>query len=782
MDTVLNLGLNEDTLKGLQRLTGDQRFAWDTYRRFIQMFGEIVLGTPVERLDQTMARIRAENGVRSNAELDVAALQRAIERLKEIIFGETRQVVPDDVEEQLRMAIAAVFDSWMNRRAVDYRRLNRIDDSIGTAVTVQTMVFGNAGHQSATGVAFTRNPNDGEPRIFGEFLVNAQGEDVVAGTHTPAKIQAMVDDIPEAYVQLQQIAKRLETHYRDMQDIEFTVEEGKLWMLQTRTGKRTGRAAFRIAVDMVNEGMITPEEAVQRVHQLLHPVVDPEFEKTVLAVGLPASPGAASGKAVFDADRAQILAQAGEDVILVRHETKPDDFHGMATARAILTARGGVTSHTAVVARGMGKCCIVGCESIDIDYAQKMFTVGGQRITEGDWITLDGSTGEVLLGQVPTINPQLDEYYHTIMKWADQFRRLRVRSNADTPSDAQVSRDFGAQGIGLCRTEHMFFDERRIAIMREMIMAPNAVARSEALALLEPLQTQDFEGIFTVMDGCPVTIRLLDPPLHEFLPPHEELTLSITDLKLKLRLASNLEEIDQLLKQIHEQESLLAQIERLDESNPMLGHRGCRLGIIYPEITEMQARAIFTAAINCKRRGIDVMPEVMIPLVAFVSELKAQTELVHKVAEDVFRDLGMKVEYHVGTMIELPRAALTAAEIAGVAEFFSYGTNDLTQTTLGLSRDDSPRFLPSYVHLGLIKDDPFQTVDVNGVGQLIQWSAERGRSVNPDLKVGVCGEHGGDPRSIDFFNTVGLDYVSCSPFRVPVARLAAAQAALKARR
>ncbi len=511
-------------------------------------------------------------------------------------------------------------------------------------------------------------------------------------------------------------------------------------------------------------------------------MVDPEFEKTVLAVGLPASPGAASGKAVFDADRAQILAQAGEDVILVRHETKPDDFHGMATARAILTARGGVTSHTAVVARGMGKCCIVGCESIDIDYAQKMFTVGGQRITEGDWITLDGSTGEVLLGQVPTINPQLDEYYHTIMKWADQFRRLRVRSNADTPSDAQVSRDFGAQGIGLCRTEHMFFDERRIAIMREMIMAPNAVARSEALALLEPLQTQDFEGIFTVMDGCPVTIRLLDPPLHEFLPPHEELTLSITDLKLKLRLASNLEEIDQLLKQIHEQESLLAQIERLDESNPMLGHRGCRLGIIYPEITEMQARAIFTAAINCKRRGIDVMPEVMIPLVAFVSELKAQTELVHKVAEDVFRDLGMKVEYHVGTMIELPRAALTAAEIAGVAEFFSYGTNDLTQTTLGLSRDDSPRFLPSYVHLGLIKDDPFQTVDVNGVGQLIQWSAERGRSVNPDLKVGVCGEHGGDPRSIDFFNTVGLDYVSCSPFRVPVARLAAAQAALKARR
>jgi pyruvate,orthophosphate dikinase len=783
MDTVLNLGLNTSTLCGLAELTGNERFAWDAYRRFVQMFSEIVLGVPHERLERALERVKEKEGCQRDADLSVAALRSVVDRFKEIVFGETRREVPEDPEEQLRLAIAAVFDSWMNRRAVDYRRINRISDDIGTAVTVQTMVFGNAGEDSGTGVAFTRNPNTGERVLYGEYLTNAQGEDVVAGTRTPFPIQHMVKAMPQTYRQLLDIAHQLEAHYRDMQDIEFTVERGRLWMLQTRSGKRTGRASFRIAVDLVNEGVITREEAVQRItpeqlEQLLHPIVDSSAQATVLASGLPASPGAACGKVVFEADEAKQLTEAGEQVILVRHETNPDDFHGMVAAKAIVTARGGVTSHAAVVARGMGKCCVVGCSDLYIDYSQQLFTANGFTVSRGDWITVDGNSGQVLLGQIPTIQPELDQYYDTVMAWADEFRTLGVRANADTPVDAQMARRFGAEGIGLCRTEHMFFAGDRIEAMREMIMAPNAVARAEALTKLAPLQTQDFAEIFTVMDGFPVTIRLLDPPLNEFLPRHEETVLRITDLKLKLREATSLEEIDTLLRHINEEETILSHIERLAESNPMLGHRGCRLGIVYPEVTEMQARAIFTAAVRCKERGIKVLPEVMIPLVAFVAEFQHQEAVIRRVAEEVFAQHGVHVEYSVGTMIELPRAALNAGEIAEAAEFFSFGTNDLTQTALGLSRDDSSRFLSSYIQRGLLADDPFQTIDVEGVGQLVQIGVERGRAARSTLKVGICGEHGGDPSSVQFFHHVRLDYVSCSPFRVPIARLAAAQAAL----
>jgi pyruvate,orthophosphate dikinase len=782
MDTILNLGLNGATVEGLAKQTGDPDFAWELYRRFVQMFGEIVFGVSRERL-HGIVETSIANAEAGDGSLTTDESRALVRRLKDVIFGHARTAIPDDPREQLRLAIAAVFDSWSNRRAIDYRRLNTIPDDIYTAVNVQAMVFGNTGEDSGTGVAFTRNPTTGAPVMYGEFLADAQGEDVVAGILTPDPIASLEHAMPGVYNQLREIADRLETHYRDMQDMEFTVEQGKLWMLQTRSGKRTGRAAIRVAVDMVRETLIDRKEAVNRVtanrlEELLHPIVVAGPDDEIIATGLPASPGGASGVVVFHADEAEELAEQGTPVVLVRHETSPDDFHGMVAAEAIVTSRGGVTSHAAVVARGMGKCCVVGCEDIDVEYADKLLRVGDRVVSHGEWITVDGNTGQILAGKVETVEPELDDYYETLMEWADEFRTLSVRANADTPADAAAARRLGAEGIGLCRTEHMFFEGDRIDAMREMIMAPNAVARAEALAKIEPYQTVDFEGIFEAMDGFPVTIRLLDPPLHEFLPRRDETVERITDLKLRLGHAKSLEKINRLLDEINERERILAQIERLSEVNPMLGHRGCRLGIAYPEITEMQVRAIASAAVRCSERGIVVLPEIMIPLVAFSTEYEHQEAIVREVAEAVFVEHGMRVDYSVGTMIELPRAALTADAIAQKAEFFSFGTNDLTQSTAGLSRDDSSRFLPGYVRRGLIDQDPFQSLDQTGVGQLVQIGTERGRSVRPDLKVGVCGEHGGDPASIAFFQSVGLNYVSCSTYRVPVARLAAAHAEL----
>ncbi len=778
MDTILNLGLNDETAAALTALTGDEEFAMDSYRRFVQMFGEIVFGVPRELLHSVVNAAMNLSSAHASG-LGVDETRALIQRMKDLISGHAGAAVPDDPEEQLHMAIAAVFNSWTNRRAIDYRRLNDIPEDVYTAVNVQAMVFGNTGQNSGTGVAFTRDPTSGEPTIYGEFLSDAQGEDLVAGIRTPAPIASLEEAMPGVYSQLQEIATRLERHYRDMQDIEFTVEDGKLWMLQTRAGKRTGRSAIRVAVDMVREDLITRREAVTRVtadrlEELLHPIVIAGPDDAVIATGLPASPGGAAGIVVFDADQAELMAEAGESVVLVRHETSPDDFHGMVAAKAIVTSRGGVTSHAAVVARGMGKCCVVGCEEIDVDYAAKLFRVGDRVVSRGEWITVDGTTGQVLAGQVETVEPELDDYYETLMGWADEFRTLKVRANADTPLDSTAARRFGAEGIGLCRTEHMFFEADRIDAMREMIMAPNAVVRAEALAKIEPYQTADFEGIFEAMDGFPVTIRLLDPPLHEFLPRRDETVERITELKLRLGHDQSLESINGLLAEIHERETILAQVERLSEVNPMLGHRGCRLGIVYPEITEMQVRAIATAAVRCKERGIEVLPEIMVPLVAFSSEYDNQQAIVRNVVESVLTQHGMRIDYLVGTMIELPRAALTAAAIAEQAEFFSFGTNDLTQSSIGLSRDDSSRFLPGYVQRGLIDKDPFQSLDQTGVGELVEIGVERGRSTRPDLKVGVCGEHGGDPSSIAFFRRVGLNYVSCSPYRVPVARLAAA--------
>ncbi|NND01834.1 MAG: pyruvate, phosphate dikinase [Acidimicrobiia bacterium] len=784
MDTILNLGLNDSSVLGLAKLTGDEQFAWDSYRRFVQMFGDIVFGVPSELMGDVVERARDAAGG-PTAKIPAEESKALVSRLKDIIEGHAKQPVPEEPRDQLALAVGAVFDSWDNRRATDYRRLNGIPDDLYTAVTVQSMVFGNSGENSGTGVAFTRNPTTGTSEMYGEFLEDAQGEDVVAGLRTPQPISLLAKAMPEVHQQFVDIADRLESHYRDMQDMEFTVERGKLWMLQTRNGKRTGRAAIRIAVDMVKEGLISREEAVKRVtperlEELLHPVVVAGEDDVVIAQGLPASPGGASGVVVFDADEAVAMEEAGKPVVLVRQETSPDDFHGMVAASAVVTSRGGVTSHAAVVARGMGKCCVVGCEDISIDYGQQLFRAGDRVVSKGEWVTVDGNTGQLLAGQIATVDPELDAYYDTIMTWADEFRTLQIRANADTPTDAGAARRLGAEGIGLCRTEHMFFGEDRTEAVREMIMAPNSVARAEALAKIAPLQTADFVGIFEAMDGRPVTIRLLDPPLHEFLPGHEETVLRITDLKLRLRQTKTLDKINRLLNEINEREEILAQVERLAESNPMLGHRGCRLGIAYPEITEMQVRAIFTAAVACSERDISVMPEVMIPLVAFSTEFKNQEEVVRRVAEEVLTAHGLRIPYAVGTMIELPRAALTADEIAVDAEFFSFGTNDLTQSTAGLSRDDSSRFLPGYVKRGLISGDPFQSLDTNGVGQLIEIGIERGRSVRSDLKVGVCGEHGGDPASIEFFQKAGLNYVSCSPYRVPVARLAAAHAALDA--
>jgi len=775
MDTVLNLGLNDETVKGLIKNTGDERFAYDAYRRFIQMFSDIVLKVDRNIFEREITRKKEEKGVKQDTELSANDWKELVDKFKQIVKQETGENFPTDPWEQLRKAVEAVFNSWNNPRAQVYRRINKISDDLGTAVNVQAMVFGNMGNDSATGVAFTRNPSTGEKEVFGEYLVNAQGEDVVAGIRTPQPISRMKEEIPEAYDQLLKLMETLEKHYRDMQDVEFTVEKGKLYMLQTRSGKRTAKAAVKIAVDMVHEGLITREEAVMRVKpeqldQLLHPQIDPNARVEVLTRGLPASPGAATGKVVFDADLAEELGKKGEKVILVRWETTPDDIHGIVEAQGVLTSHGGMTSHAAVVARGMGKPCVVGAEEVRIDEEAREFRVGDVVVKEGDVITIDGSTGNVMLGEVPVIQPELTGELDELLRWADEIRRLGVRTNADTPEDAKRARDFGAEGIGLCRTEHMFFGEDRLPIVRQMILADSDEERQDALNKLLPMQRGDFEGIFKAMSGLPVTIRLLDPPLHEFLPSYTDIMIRLTELR-----ASNADQ-----SQIEELEHLAKRVKAMSEMNPMLGLRGCRLGLVFPGIYEMQVRAIMEAAVNIKKEGYEPVVEIMIPLVAVASELMILKERLEKVAREVLDKAGMEISYKFGTMIELPRAALTADEIAAHAEFFSFGTNDLTQSTFGFSRDDAEaKFLPRYLEEKILKENPFEVLDRNGVGKLLKMAAELGRSVRPDLKLGICGEHGGEPSSIEFAYTVGLDYVSCSPFRVPIARLAAAQATLK---
>ncbi|HEY0111657.1 MAG TPA: pyruvate, phosphate dikinase [Allosphingosinicella sp.] len=779
MDTVLNLGLNDETVQGLASGSGNARFAWDSYRRFIQMYSDVVLGLDHGAFEEALEIAKEDKGVHLDTDLDADDLMRLVERYKALVEEQLGRPFPQDVQEQLWGAIGAVFGSWQSERAKVYRRLNSIPHDWGTAVNVQAMVFGNMGETSATGVAFTRNPSTGERAYYGEYLINAQGEDVVAGIRTPqyltlsareaagAKAASMEESMPEVFGELARVFDLLERHYRDMQDIEFTVERGKLFMLQTRSGKRTAKAALRIAVDMAEEGLISKDEAVLRIDpqaldQLLHPTLDPKAERQVIAKGLPASPGAASGAAVFDADSAEKRAGLGEKVILVRVETSPEDIHGMHAAQGILTARGGMTSHAAVVARGMGRPCVSGAGSVSIDYSQRLMRVGSREVREGETITLDGSTGEVMLGSVPTVQPELVGDFGTLMAWADSKRRLRVRTNAETPLDCRTAREFGAEGIGLCRTEHMFFDAARIASVRQMILAEDEGGRRAALLKLLPEQRSDFEEIFRIMAGLPVTIRLLDPPLHEFLPHSEE---EFAEVAAAAGVGA---------------ETVKRRVSELHEFNPMLGHRGCRLGITYPEIYEMQARAIFEAAVAVARdAGEAPIPEVMVPLVATRAELKIIRELIDRTAAAVFEEQGASVEYLVGTMIELPRAALRAADIAEEAQFFSFGTNDLTQTTLGVSRDDAGRFLTQYVEKGIFARDPFVSIDEEGVGELIGLAAERGRGVKPDLKLGICGEHGGDPSSIAFCEKTDLDYVSASPYRVPIARLAAAQAALR---
>jgi len=782
METILNLGLNDRTVVALARQSGSARFAYDSYRRFIQMYSDVVLGVPIQNFEHLLRAKRMTEGVATDAELSEGALRNLVEEYKAVVRNVTGETFPMDPVVQIWGAIEAVWKSWTLKKAVDYRRVNGISETLGTGVSVVSMVFGNLGDESGTGVAFTRDPSTGERRFYGEFLINAQGEDVVAGIRTPLDIEDMANRLPEPYAELLETKDRLERHFRDMQDIEFTVERGKLYLLQTRTGKRTAAAAVRIAREMVDEGLISRHEAVNRVvadhlDQLLHPIIDPQARAKPICSGLPASPGAAAGQAVFDPDAAERRAASGDAVILVREETTPEDFHGIVAARAVLTARGGMTSHAAVVARGMGKCAVVGCKDIHVDAEKRTFSVDSTTVSEGDWITLDGATGRVFLGDLPTIPSEIVrvtngslpaarapmyQSFSSVLSWADDVRRLRVRANADTPKDARVARQFGAEGIGLCRTEHMFFEGDRITAMREMIVARDESGRRRALTNLLPMQRADFEGIFEAMAGYPVTIRLLDPPLHEFLPHGGE------ESKLLARtLGMARDELNRI-------------VEALRETNPMLGHRGCRLGITYPEITEMQSRAIFEAAVRVSRRGIDVQPEIMVPLVATAREFENQRAIIEDVARQVLGAMGEHVPYLIGTMIELPRAALTADEIAETAQFFSFGTNDLTQTTFGLSRDDAGRFLPYYVEKGILPDDPFRVLDATGVGKLVRMAVEDGRRVRPGLKVGICGEHGGDPRSVKLCHDLGLDYVSCSPFRVPIARLAAAQAALPA--
>jgi pyruvate, orthophosphate dikinase len=785
MDTILNLGMNDQIAEAFAAKSGNPRWAYDSYRRFIQMFGNVVLEIPKSEFEHIFDGQKKRRGLKLDTELTAEDLKTVIAGYKKLVKKETKKDFPQDPREQLRMAIEAVFRSWYNPRAATYRRMNRISDDLGTAVNVQAMVFGNMGESSGTGVGFTRNPATGEKEFYGEFLMNAQGEDVVAGVRTPVPIKELEEINPEAYHQLHEITTRLEQHYKDVQDFEFTIEEGKLYMLQTRNGKRTGPAAVKIAVDMVSEGLLTPQEALLRVepdqlNQLLHPVLDESQPLDVIAQGLPASPGAAVGHVVFTADDAVVKGKA-QPVILVRSETVPDDIHGMEVAVGILTSRGGMTSHAAVVTRGMGKCCVAGAGDCDVDEKKKVLKVGKHIVKEGDWISLDGSTGRVILGKAKTQEPDPHSgVFATFMKWADEHRKMGVRSNADIPRDAEVARRFGAEGIGLCRTEHMFFATDRLPHMQRMIMAckdtqdaKEAAAyekeRRAALAKLLPMQRKDFFGLFKAMNGLPVTIRTLDPPLHEFLPKREQLMVEI----------ATLEALHKKGAKLNQAKAMLAIVEGLHEFNPMLGLRGCRLGILYPEISEMQARAIFEAACDCKKQSIDATPEVMIPLVGDVRELALQKEIVDKVAREVFKKKGVAVEYLVGTMIELPAAALSAGEIAQEAEFFSFGTNDLTQTTFGLSRDDCGKIIAEYVKQKIWPADPFAVMDPKRVGRLVKLATSEGRGTRSNLKVGICGEHGGDPSSIEVCAEAKLDYVSCSPYRVPIARLAAAQAAIK---
>ncbi|MEN8375920.1 MAG: pyruvate, phosphate dikinase [Gemmatimonadota bacterium] len=765
MDTILNLGLNGATVAALALQADDERFAWDAYRRFVQMYACVVLGASSRAFEARLSKARRLCGAATDAELPALELRAVTQDFLQLAESATGRSFPHDPYDQLTGAIEAVFRSWNNDRARAYRRVSRIPGHLGTAVNVMAMVYGNQGHTSGTGVAFTRDPSTGEPRLFGEFLINAQGEDVVAGIRDPLELAAMADALPDAYAELTRVADLLEKHYRDVQDIEFTVERGRLYLLQTRTGKRTAAAAVRAAVDMAEEGLIDEAEALLRVDpeqldQLLHPRLDPDAEAEPLARGLPASPGAASGRVVLSSAAAVEWAARAEDVILVREETSPEDFEGMVASRAILTARGGMTSHAAVVARGLGLSCVAGAAGVEPDVEAGSVIIGGRTFQEGDWITLDGTGGQVFADRVPTVEPEPSAYFGRLMELADRHRRLKVRANADTPADAQKALSFGSEGIGLCRTEHMFFEGDRIDTVREMILAPDEEVRRAALDRLLPMQRADFLGMFRVMDGLPVTIRLLDPPLHEFLPR----TPGDVDA-LAARLGADPEVV-------HDR------VDRLREANPMLGHRGVRLATTVPEISRMQARAIFEAADDAARDGVSVKPEVMIPLVSMAEELGGQEVLVREVAAEVMRERETSIDFLVGTMIELPRAALTAGEIAAHADFFSFGTNDLTQTTFGLSRDDASTFLPHYIEHGLLSDDPFRTLDVPGVGELVRLATERGRAVKADLKVGICGEHGGDARSVEFFHSIGLDYVSCSPYRVPGARLAAARAAI----
>ncbi len=797
MDTVLNLGMNDATVASLAEKSGNPRFAWDSYRRFVQMYGDVVLGmkpkskTDIDPFEEIMDKVKEEKGVKLDTQLDVADLKRLVVLFKGAVKEYTGKDFPDDAWEQLWGGICAVFDSWMNERAIIYRRMNQIPEEWGTAVNVQAMVYGNMGNNSATGVAFSRDAATGENIFNGEYLINAQGEDVVAGIRTPqqitvegsrrwaalqgiseeeraARYPSLEESMPVCATELFAIADRLEAYYKDMQDMEFTIQDGKLWMLQTRNGKRTGAAMVKIAMDLLRAGVIDEKTVLKRMEpqkldELLHPVFDKSAIKKakVVAKGLPASPGAASGQVVFSADEAEAWADRKKKVILVRIETSPEDLRGMAVAQGILTMRGGMTSHAAVVARGMGKCCVSGAGEIAVDYVAKTVVMDGVTFKEGDWISLNGSTGEVYEGQVPTTEPTLDGDFAAIMNLADKYTHTLVRTNADTPRDARQARKFGAQGIGLCRTEHMFFEGDRIKAVREMILASDLEGRRNALAKLLPMQRGDFEGIFEAMDGFGVTIRLLDPPLHEFVP-HQ----TATQKELAEEMGLTLEEVK-------------AKVDSLEEFNPMLGHRGCRLGITYPEITEMQTRAIIEAALACKQRGIDVHPEIMVPLVGSLKELQNQADVINTTAAKVFEEQGISIHYKVGTMIEVPRAALTANEIAQVADFFSFGTNDLTQMTFGFSRDDAPKFLKFYKEHGVIKTDPFEVLDQTGVGQLVKMGVEKGRATNPDLKVGICGEHGGEPSSVIFCARLGMNYVSCSPFRVPIARVAAAQAAIE---